>query len=162
SAVGAGTAAASYGSVQQRYDVAYVQCMYAKGNQVPAARGTSSAYAGMHAPVNVPPPPPGPPPPAPPMSGLPPPSALGPPPPAPPPPAPMRGPAASGSNPRAADLVARDARVIIVRIRERSRCSSSGIIHRAMARGLRELVGRVMIDPDFLADLQRAPDVVLG
>ena len=32
----------------------------------------------------------------------------------------------------------------------------------AMARGLRELVGRVMIDPDFLADLQRAPDVVLG
>ena len=31
-----------------------------------------------------------------------------------------------------------------------------------MTRGLRELVGRVMIDADFLADLQRAPAVVLG
>lgn len=31
-----------------------------------------------------------------------------------------------------------------------------------MAQGLRELVGRAMIDPDFLADLQRAPDVVLA
>jgi hypothetical protein len=24
--------------VQQRYDIAYEQCMYAKGNQLPAAR----------------------------------------------------------------------------------------------------------------------------
>lgn len=32
----------------------------------------------------------------------------------------------------------------------------------AMPQGLRELVGRAMIDPDFLADLQRAPDTVLG
>ena len=31
-----------------------------------------------------------------------------------------------------------------------------------MAQGLRELVGRAMIDADFLADLQRAPDVVLA
>ena len=31
-----------------------------------------------------------------------------------------------------------------------------------MNRGLRELVGRVMIDADFLAALQRAPEVVLG
>lgn len=31
-----------------------------------------------------------------------------------------------------------------------------------MAQGLRELIGRAMIDPDFLADLQRAPDLVLG
>ena len=30
-----------------------------------------------------------------------------------------------------------------------------------MAQGLRELVGRAMIDADFLADLQRAPAVVL-
>ena len=31
-----------------------------------------------------------------------------------------------------------------------------------MPQGLRELVGRAMIDPDFLADLQRAPDTVLA
>jgi hypothetical protein len=31
-----------------------------------------------------------------------------------------------------------------------------------MAQGLRELIGRAMIDADFLADLQRAPDVVLA
>ncbi len=31
----------------------------------------------------------------------------------------------------------------------------------AMAQGLRELIGRAMIDPDFLGDLQRAPDTVL-
>jgi len=32
---------------------------------------------------------------------------------------------------------------------------------RAMAQGLRELVGRVMIDPEFLAELQRAPEPLL-
>lgn len=31
-----------------------------------------------------------------------------------------------------------------------------------MAQGLRELVGRAMIDPDFLLDLQRSPDAVLA
>ncbi|PYN04699.1 MAG: hypothetical protein DME07_02445 [Candidatus Rokuibacteriota bacterium] len=31
-----------------------------------------------------------------------------------------------------------------------------------MAQGLRELVGRVMIDPEFLAALQRAPDSLLA
>ena len=31
-----------------------------------------------------------------------------------------------------------------------------------MPQGLRELVGRAMIDPDFLADLQRKPDAVLA
>jgi len=31
-----------------------------------------------------------------------------------------------------------------------------------MAQGLRELVGRAMIDPDFLAALQRAPDAILA
>jgi hypothetical protein len=31
-----------------------------------------------------------------------------------------------------------------------------------MAQRLVELVGRVMIDPDFLADLQRAPETVLA
>jgi hypothetical protein len=36
------------------------------------------------------------------------------------------------------------------------------MIHRAMAQGFRELVGRAMLDPDFLVDLQRAPDTVLA
>ena len=31
-----------------------------------------------------------------------------------------------------------------------------------MAQGLRELVGRVMIDPEFLAELQRAPEPLLS
>jgi len=31
-----------------------------------------------------------------------------------------------------------------------------------MAQRLPELVGRVMIDPEFLADLQRAPDSILA
>ncbi len=31
-----------------------------------------------------------------------------------------------------------------------------------MARRLPELIGRAMIDPDFLADLQRSPDTVLA
>ena len=33
---------------------------------------------------------------------------------------------------------------------------------RTMAQGLRELVGRVMIDPEFLAELQRAPEPLLA
>lgn len=51
-------------SAQRRYDMAYTQCMYANGEQVPVARATSSNYA---------PPPPRPPtgsPPPPPASGL--------------------------------------------------------------------------------------------
>jgi len=31
-----------------------------------------------------------------------------------------------------------------------------------MAQGLRELIGRAMIDPEFVAELQRAPDVTLA
>ena len=31
-----------------------------------------------------------------------------------------------------------------------------------MPHGLRELIGRAMIDPDFVADLQRSPDTVLA
>ena len=34
-AVGAGRGADYYASVRGRYDIAYRQCMYAKGNQVP-------------------------------------------------------------------------------------------------------------------------------
>ena len=33
---------------------------------------------------------------------------------------------------------------------------------RSMAQGLRELVGRVMIDPEFLAELQRVPEPLLA
>jgi hypothetical protein len=50
---GASRAEASGYSVQQRYDITYVQCMYAKGNQVPIS-GTPAYTA--------PPPPPPPPP----------------------------------------------------------------------------------------------------
>jgi hypothetical protein len=83
-AVGASAGETSRSSVQQRYDFAYQQCMYAKGNQIPARLGSSRQnYA--------PPPPPPPPPPAPSArpsapSSLP--GAIPPPPPGPPPPPP--------------------------------------------------------------------------
>ena len=38
----------------------------------------------------------------------------------------------------------------------------SGIIQHTMSQRLPELVGRAMIDPDFLASLQRAPEAVLA
>jgi hypothetical protein len=70
-AVGASAGQASGQSVQRRYDNAYTQCMYAKGNQVP---GRPQAATPV---VN----------PAPPPSPLPSAPALAPPPPPPPPPA---------------------------------------------------------------------------
>jgi len=57
-AVGAGNAYGASLSVQSRYDIAYMQCMYAKGNQIPVAVARRPA--------------PPPPPPAPPPSGVPP------------------------------------------------------------------------------------------
>jgi len=36
------------------------------------------------------------------------------------------------------------------------------MIPREMAQGLRELVGRAMIDRDFLVELQRSPDALLA
>lgn len=72
-AVGAGQAAHVAGSVQSRYDVDYMQCMYAKGNQIPVARGTVPPYSSRlpeaatpPTPTDIPPPPPGRPPPPPP------------------------------------------------------------------------------------------------
>jgi hypothetical protein len=53
---GAGSQAANPG-LQQRYDVAYMQCMYAHGNQIPG-----QASARQRAPAPPPPPPPPPPP----------------------------------------------------------------------------------------------------
>lgn len=73
-AVGAGNAAGAGTEVQHRYNMAYQQCMYAKGNQIPVARGSQPAYTwqppatppAMNAPVSVPSPPAGTPPPPPP------------------------------------------------------------------------------------------------
>jgi hypothetical protein len=52
SAVGAGEGGRSGYQMQRRYDIAYQQCMYAKGNQLP----------GQAVRQNIPPPPPPPPP----------------------------------------------------------------------------------------------------
>jgi hypothetical protein len=75
-AVGASHAHGAYYSVQQRYNMAFMQCMYAKGHQIPVARGSvapgysrstpSSPPATPPRPSNIPPPPAGTPPPAPP------------------------------------------------------------------------------------------------
>ncbi len=50
-AVGAGGSGNTQGSIQEQYNNAYMQCMYAKGNQVP---GTQT---GVYAPPPPPPPP---------------------------------------------------------------------------------------------------------
>jgi hypothetical protein len=50
-AVGASNAQSSEMSIQRRYDIAYQQCMYSRGNQVPGYVAPAPAYA-------VPPPPP--------------------------------------------------------------------------------------------------------
>jgi hypothetical protein len=42
---------------QQRYDAAYVQCMYAKGHQVPVS-GQFAGAISQQAPSQLPPPPP--------------------------------------------------------------------------------------------------------
>jgi len=62
SSAGAGAAGASAHTMQQRYDIGYQQCMYAKGHQVPVA-GRFDRRPRYSAP---PPPPPGSPPPPPP------------------------------------------------------------------------------------------------
>ncbi len=92
-AVGAGHGAYAGQNVQHRYDYAYMQCMYAKGNKIPLPRGSVRSYAAQpsyrSAPPptrpfsQVPPPPAGTPPPPPPAAAPPPPPA-GPPPPPPP------------------------------------------------------------------------------
>ena len=60
-AVGADTAEVAAYEVQHRYDMAYMQCMYSKGNQIPVARGSLPAYTAISpGPADVPPsPPPG-------------------------------------------------------------------------------------------------------
>jgi len=69
SAAGADSYAASGSRTQNRYDMAYVQCMYAKGHQVPVPEGAASTvrYRPARGPVSAPAadgyPPPGTPPP---------------------------------------------------------------------------------------------------
>jgi hypothetical protein len=70
-AIGGGRAEGSAYEIQRRYDITYMQCMYAKGNQIPVSRGSAPAYTSS--------PPPPPPPSTPP--GVPPPPAGSPPPP---------------------------------------------------------------------------------
>ncbi|EGW20602.1 MULTISPECIES: glycine zipper family protein [Methylobacter] len=67
SLVGTGAAGSSMYATQDRYDVAYIQCMYAKGHQVPVSGQFSGAIPQQAAPPasNIPPPPPGSPPPPP-------------------------------------------------------------------------------------------------
>jgi len=89
SAAGSGTAQGAYQSTQRRYDGAYYQCMYAKGNKVPIyGRYVQNTPAPARQNYTPPPPPPPPPPAAP--TGVTPPANLPPesipPPNAPPPP----------------------------------------------------------------------------
>jgi hypothetical protein len=81
SASGVGAAQYSGAAVQQRYDIAYQQCMFAKGNQIPGVIRNAYRNAPSTVPLpppppppasspmnlNIPPPPPGPPPPPPPV-----------------------------------------------------------------------------------------------
>src|SRR5881397_2946588 len=49
-AIGGSNAQAAGTQVQHRYDMTYMQCMYAKGNQIPMARGSfPSTYVGQPA-----------------------------------------------------------------------------------------------------------------
>jgi hypothetical protein len=75
SAAGASSAQYSGYQAQRRYDLAYQQCMYAKGNQIPGV--VRGAYRRGPA-AAPPPPPPPPPPPSPPSPGVPPPPPPGP------------------------------------------------------------------------------------
>jgi len=75
-AVGADRGASAQWTVQRRYDIAYMQCMYTKGNQIPVTAGLQRAPApaphradtlpSTNPPLDVPPPPAGTPPPPPP------------------------------------------------------------------------------------------------
>lgn len=69
SVAGTGAASSSMYAGQQRYDAAYIQCMYAKGHQVPVSgqfSGVAPRQDAAPPTSHIPPPPPGLPPPAPP------------------------------------------------------------------------------------------------
>ncbi|HET6720535.1 MAG TPA: YMGG-like glycine zipper-containing protein [Rhodocyclaceae bacterium] len=69
SAAGSNAAYGSSGALQRRYDNAYIQCMYAKGQKVPVSRAymqdRTSGPGDRRAPAYPPPPPGNPPPPPP-------------------------------------------------------------------------------------------------
>ena len=71
--VGANQGAIASSGLQRRYDIAYEQCMYAKGNQLPGygyhRQARPSARYHDQAPANYPPPPQTLPPPPPPQNG---------------------------------------------------------------------------------------------
>ncbi|HET7792941.1 MAG TPA: hypothetical protein VFL64_06115 [Rhizobacter sp.] len=50
-AVGSGQSSYTAYNAQQRYDIAYQQCMYAKGNQIPGRYATTHQYRTAPAPV---------------------------------------------------------------------------------------------------------------
>jgi hypothetical protein len=56
SAAGSNVAYGSSIQLQQRYDGAYTQCMYAKGNQVPVRMSNRPVYQNYSGPVGGPPP----------------------------------------------------------------------------------------------------------
>jgi hypothetical protein len=58
SLAGAGPYDPSGRSLQQRYDFAYQQCMYAKGHKIPMSREQAERYAPKSASSSPPPPPP--------------------------------------------------------------------------------------------------------
>ena len=58
SMIGADSAYASGRTTQQRYDHAYLQCMYAKGHQIPVARGSLQQRQVRSTTATPPPPPP--------------------------------------------------------------------------------------------------------
>jgi hypothetical protein len=58
SLAGAGSSQAAAGSLQHRYDAAFVQCMYAKGHKVPVTGRYSGAPRPMQSAARTPPPPP--------------------------------------------------------------------------------------------------------
>lgn len=61
SIVGTGAASSSGYAAQQRYDAAYIQCMYAKGHQVPVSGQFSNVHPSPSVipPTSIPPPQPG-------------------------------------------------------------------------------------------------------
>ncbi|SCX84367.1 glycine zipper family protein [Nitrosospira sp. Nsp13] len=65
--MGTGTARTSGYVIQQRYDMGYIQCMYAKGHRVPVSGQIMDSYRNQAPGANPPPPPPGNPPPPPPQ-----------------------------------------------------------------------------------------------
>jgi len=58
SALGSSYASGSYYEAQRRYDYAYLQCMYAKGNQIPGYRRARRPVTSAPAPRSYYPPPP--------------------------------------------------------------------------------------------------------